>query len=176
MQKRDANINFARYIKSVYESWFMGTSEDQPLLSKDVFRQKVFPYVSEERPTLVIIVDNLRYDQWKIMEGSLQEYYAIDEDLYCSILPTATQYARNAMFAGMMPLEISRKYPDLWIEDYDEQGKNLNEERFLSDQVKRNNLNIRLLYDKVNSNRDGAKYAENQRVRQDNELSPYGPF
>jgi CheY-like chemotaxis protein len=170
MQKKDANINFARYIRTVYQSWFDPGQSDRPLLSPDVFKKRVFPLLGGD-PVVVIVVDNLRYDQWKLMEGLLQEYYSIEEELYCSILPSATQYARNAMFSGMMPLEISRMFPRLWVEDYDEQGKNLNEMDFLQEQLKRNGLNIKLFYEKVNSNRDGAKFADNPNLLLSNELS-----
>ena len=171
MQKSDANSNFARFIKSSYTNWFGGDDNDRPLLSKDVFKHRVFPHLQKGIPVVVIVVDNLRYDQWKIMESLMQELYTVEEEMYCSILPTATQYARNAMFAGMMPLEISRKHPDLWVEDIEDEGKNLHEKELLEAQLKRNNLDVRLLYDKINSNRDGVKYVENPNLLLSNDLS-----
>jgi len=170
MQKRDANINFARFIRSSYQDWFDSGETGTPILSPDVFRKRVFPLLGEG-PVIVIVVDNLRYDQWKLMEGMIQEYYSLNEELYCSILPSATQYARNAMFSGMMPLEISRRYPELWVEDYDEQGKNLHEKEFLESQLRRNGLDVKLLYSKINNNREGAKFAENPNLLLDNDLS-----
>ncbi len=171
MQKKDANINFARYIRSVYEDWFGSGQEERPLISKDIFKQRVFPKLKAGLPVVVIIVDNLRYDQWKVMEGLVQEYYTVEEELYCSILPTVTQYARNAMFAGLMPLEISKMHPELWVEDFDEGGKNLNEEELLQAQLKRNKLDIKLMYDKITNNRDGIKLAENPKQLLGNDLS-----
>lgn len=171
MQKSDANDNFARYIRSVYADWFISKDSDRPLLSMDVFPKRVFPKLDNGRPVVMIIVDNLRYDQWKLMEGLIQEYYTVDEELYCSILPSATQYARNAMFAGLMPLEISKRYPQFWVEDYEEQGKNLYEMELLKEQLKRNRLDIKVLYDKITSNKDGVKYADNPNLLLDNDLS-----
>jgi len=171
MQKKDANINFARYIRSVYTDWFSAKNADGPLLSKDIFKQRVFPKLMTDRPVVVIIVDNLRYDQWKVMEGLVQEIYTVEEELYSSILPTATQYARNAMFAGLMPLEISRMHSDLWIEDHDERSKNMYEEELLRAQLKRNRLDVRLFYEKVNNIRDGNKLAENPKLLLGNDLS-----
>ncbi len=171
MQKKDANVNFARYIRSNYIDWFGSDEMDRPLLSKDIFKKRVFPYLRPYQPVVVIVVDNLRYDQWKLMEGLLQEYYTVEEELYCSILPTATQYARNAMFAGMMPLEISRKHPDLWVEDFDEGGKNLHEKELLQRQLDQNHLDIKMMYDKVTSNKDGVRFAENPKQLLANDLS-----
>lgn len=171
MQKSDANNSFARYIRSNYTDWFANDNVDRPMLSKDIFKRKVFPKLQPDQPIVVIVVDNLRYDQWKVMEGTLQEYYTIEEELYCSILPTATQYARNAMFAGMMPLEITKVHADLWVEDYDEGGKNLHEKELLLAQIKRSKLEIKLLYDKVTNNRDGIRLAENPKQLLENDLS-----
>ena len=171
MQKKDANVNFSRYIRSVYTDWFAKDQPERPLLSKDVFKHRVFPKLKTGHPVVVFIVDNLRYDQWKVMEGLLQELYTVEEELYCSILPTATQYARNAMFAGLMPLEISRMHPDLWVADYDEGGKNMHEKELLQAQLDRNNLNIKLMYEKINNNRNGNKLAENPKQLLANDLS-----
>jgi len=171
MQKKDANVNFSRYIRSVYTDWFATKQTDGPLLSKDVFKHRVFPKLKTDQPVVVIIVDNLRYDQWKVMEGSLQELYTVEEELYSSILPTATQYARNAMFAGLMPLEISRMHPDFWVEDHEEGGKNMYEKELLQAQLDRNNLNIKLMYEKINNNKDGNKLAENPKQLLTNDLS-----
>ena len=171
MQKKDANINFARYIRSVYENWFVLGEGEPPMLSKDVFKHRVFPKLQSNKPVVVIIVDNLRFDQWKVFESLIQEYYTVEQELYCSILPTTTQYARNAMFSGLMPLEISRKHADLWVEDFEEGGKNLYEKELLQAQLRRNNLDVKLMYQKISNIRDGAKLVENPKMLLANDLS-----
>jgi len=171
MQKKDANINFARYIRSNYKEWFSSHNGEKPLLSNEVFKHRVFPKLKTGRAVVVFVVDNLRYDQWKIMESLLQEYYTVEEELYCSILPTATQYARNAMFSGLMPLEITKIHPEYWVEDHEEGGKNLNEMALIESQLKRNNLDVKLMYEKINNNREGSKIADNPKMLLRNDLS-----
>ena len=136
MQKTEANTQFFRFVKSNYKDWMKGI--DAPLLSHNLFRKKVLPWMQEHKPTYMIVIDNLRYDQWKIIEPSvLQEFSMVEEDMYTSILPTATQYARNAIFAGLLPSEIEKRFPDKWMNDEDEGGKNMFEEDFLKDQLQR---------------------------------------
>lgn len=136
MQKTEANTQFFRFVKSNYKNWIQGI--DAPLMSHNLIRKKVLPVMQEHIPTYLIVIDNLRYDQWKIIEPSvLQEYSVIEEDMYTSILPTATQYARNAIFAGLLPSEIEKRFPDKWMNDEDEGGKNMFEEDFLQDQLQR---------------------------------------
>jgi hypothetical protein len=108
------------------------------LLSNELLKKKAFPLINENTPVFFILIDNLRYDQWKIINPLITEYFRLDEeDTYSSILPTATQYARNAIFSGLMPLEMEKRFPSLWQNDDDEGGKNLHEETFLgrSDQT-----------------------------------------
>lgn len=171
MQKKEANQSFARYIKREYHSWFAGDRESKPMLSPDIFKKKVFPKLGTDAPVVAIIVDNLRYDQWKIMEGQVQELFSVGEELYFSILPTATQYARNAMFAGLMPLEISKMYPEYWVLDHEDKGKNLYESELMKLQLQRNNLSASLYYDKINNNRAGQKLVENLQPILDSQLS-----
>src|SRR5690606_37422777 len=109
-----------------------------PVMSHQLFRKKVFPSLQEDKPTFFFLIDNLRYDQWRVINEVITNYFRLeDEDSYYSILPTATQYARNAIFSGLMPLEMEERFPDLWQNDEDEGGKNLYEDRCLADQVKR---------------------------------------
>ena len=137
MQKADANAQFSKFIEKNYISW-MKNPEEGPVLSHQLFKQKVFPGLQDSKPTFFFLIDNLRYDQWKIINDVLSDYYRLDsEEVFYSILPTATQYARNAIFSGLTPLEMERRFPTLWQNDEDEGGKNLYEDKFLEDQVKR---------------------------------------
>ncbi len=171
MQKKDANLNFARYIRNEYPGWFSKENADRPLISPDIFKHRVFPKLSDNQPVVVIIVDNLRYDQWKLLESLVQEDYTVHEELYFSILPTATQYARNAMFAGLMPLEIAKMYPDLWVFDHEDIGKNLHEKEFLEYQLQRAGLSKKIYYEKINNNKSGKKIADNPKFLLEHDLS-----
>ena len=130
MQKAEANAQFFKFIKNNYKDWMNG--ENAPLMSHNILRKKVVPLMTDDKPTYMIVIDNLRYDQWKIIEPSVLEDFAIEnEEIYTSILPTATQYARNAIFAGLLPSEIQKRHPNMWKDDEDEGGKNMYEEEFL---------------------------------------------
>ncbi len=153
MQKTEANVNFTKFIKDYYEDW-LNTPEDEerPILSHELLRKKVLPDLRDrERPLFFILVDNLRFDQWKMIEPTLAQYFNVkEEDTYCSILPTTTAYARNAIFSGMMPLEMAEKHGDLWLNDDDEGGKNNSEKAFLERQLKRYGLSsLKFSYHKV---------------------------
>ena len=124
-QKSDANAQFCKYIKRNYESWI--DSESRPLMSNDVFKRKVFPLLDAGEKVFFVLIDNFRLDQWRIIKPLLAEYYNLAEALYCSILPTATQYARNAIFSGLMPVQIEKMFPELWVDEDSEEGKNVNE-------------------------------------------------
>ena len=148
MQKRDANAQFCRFVDENYRDWLHG-DEDAPLLSHQVLERKLFDIVGKE-PVFLIVIDNLRMDQWQVLKPLVSDYFNIEsEELFYSILPTATHYARNALFAGLMPLEIERKYPNLWLNENDEGGKNMHEEELLEANLKRHNKNIRMSYNKV---------------------------
>ncbi|MFO7868423.1 MAG: PglZ domain-containing protein [Bacteroidales bacterium] len=152
MQKQEANASFSKYIQKQYISWMSGASEDRPLLSPGLLKEKVFPHLnhSPERPTVLLVLDNLRYDHWMTLRTFFYEYFFIEsEDLYCSILPTTTQYARNAMFAGFMPLDIEKRYPHIWKNDEDEDGKNNSEEELLRAHMKRLGIQESLYYKKI---------------------------
>lgn len=136
-QKSEANSEFSRFVVRNYENW-IGDKIEAPVMSHNLVRRKVFPHLTEERPTIMLLLDNLRYDQWKVIKPVLSEIFRVeDEDYFFSILPTATQYSRNAIFAGMLPNDIERVFPDLWKNDVDEGGKNLYEHDFLKEQVRR---------------------------------------
>ncbi len=136
-QKEEANSAFFKFIERNYEDWLYD-DEDAPILSHQVFKEMVVPHLSDKEKVMLIMVDNLRYDQWKVIEPIFNKYYNVNkESIYSSILPSATQYARNAFFAGLTPLDIQKKYPDYWLNDNEEGNKNSYEKDFLADQLKR---------------------------------------
>jgi hypothetical protein len=136
-QKQEANVEFSRFIVKNYEDW-INNKKEGPVQSHNLMRRQVFPHLSEETPVLMVLLDNLRYDQWRVIEPIISELFRIeDESYFFSILPTATQYSRNAIFAGLLPVDIEKLHPEMWKNDNDEGGKNLFEHEFLKDQVKR---------------------------------------
>ena len=171
MQKREANDLFSRYVDNAYLDWMEG--EDAPLLSHDLFSEKVFPALNDQRSTFVLLLDNLRYDQWKVIQPELMKYFRLSEEsMFSSILPTATQYARNAMFAGLMPDEIKRRYPDRWKDENDEESKNQFEEFFLREQLDRHGYkDIRFSYHKVVQQAYGKKLVDQVRNMAQNPLN-----
>jgi len=152
MQKNEANQTFFRFIRDNYLKWFGKPPGERPLLSTDVFRQKVFPLLAGGKKVFVLVIDNLRYDQWRVLSPVFGEYFRTDEEmLYFSILPTATMYARNALFAGLFPSEIEKLYPGLWEDDDNEGNKNPHEEELLQKQMIRLGRKERLYFDKSSS-------------------------
>ncbi len=134
MQKSEANAQFFKFIRNNYKDWING--EDAPLMSHNIIRKKVAPLMRDDKPTYMIVIDNLRYDQWKIIEPSVLEDFVVESsEMYTSILPTATQYARNSIFAGLLPSEIQKRHPNMWKNDEDDGGKNMFEEEFLLDNL-----------------------------------------
>ncbi|MFZ4862221.1 PglZ domain-containing protein [Sphingobacterium sp. Mn56C] len=137
MQKSEANSIFSKFIEKNYLQW-INNPETAPILSHQLFKKKVFPALSTEKPTFFFLIDNLRYDQWRQINNVITDYFRLEEEAsYYSILPTATQYARNAIFSGLTPLEMEKRFPSLWQNDEDEGGKNMHEDKFLADQIKR---------------------------------------
>lgn len=155
-QKVEANLNFCRYIKRNYENWLNNPNIEKPLLSHQIMKKKVFPEVGKGKPVFVILIDNLRFDQWKTIEPIVQEYFNVDsEETYYSILPTTTAYARNAIFSGMLPSEMAKTNPDLWVGEDEDDGKNNFEDEFLNKQLRRNNMNIKSSYHKIKKLEEG---------------------
>ena len=154
MQKEEANIGFAKFVKKNYMSWL---GQREMMMSPDVFKLKVFPTLSTGKKVFFIVLDNFRYDQWKTIETELSDF-EIDEQLYCSILPTATQYARNAIFSGLMPDQIARMFPDLWVDEDEDEGKNLNEAPLIQTQIDRYRRHDTFSYHKINTTDDAERY------------------
>lgn len=170
-QKSEANAQFGKFIDKNYANWF--GSSDAPTMSHNLFREKVVPELSKEQPTLFIVIDNLRYDQWKAFEPIIQTYYKKEyEKPYYSILPTATQYARNAIFSGLMPSDMERLHPNYWKNDTDEGGKNMFENEFLQAQLKRLGLgHLKCEYTKITNLKSGKKLVDNFKSKKDNDLT-----
>ncbi len=138
MQKNEANKEFSKFVMKRYEGWLGSEDDESPTMSHNLMRKKVFPNVKEGTPTIMLLMDNLRFDQWKILEPIFNENFRVEEeDFFYSILPTSTQYSRNAIFAGMMPLDIQKRFRDKWLNDNEQGGKNMHEHDFLADQIQR---------------------------------------
>jgi CheY-like chemotaxis protein len=162
MQKNDANTAFSKFIKNNYVDWFSDSCNEKPIMSHTIFKEKIIPYLENGEKIFVMLIDNFRYDQWKSLLPYFSRYYNVEqEDITCSILPTATAYARNAIFAGLMPAGIQKLYPDIWLNDDDEGNKNEYEEELLNSQLKRFGLNKKVYYNKIFDNKQGEKIAQN---------------
>lgn len=169
-QKSEANTLFFKFIKKNYQDWLM--SHDSPTFSHTLFKDYVVPHLNDENSLLWIVIDNLRYDQYRVIEPLINNHYKKDEEhSYFSILPTATQYARNAIFSGMMPSEMEKRYPRYWKNDTDDGGKNMFENEFLSEQIRRMNLKINHEYYKIISLKDGKDLANNYNGTKQNDLT-----
>lgn len=170
-QKVEANSQFGKFIERNYEEWFLPKA-DAPIQSHTLFKELVVQELKKkERPVLFVVIDNLRYDQWKAFESVVADYYKLEKEVpYYSILPTATQYARNAIFSGLLPAEMEKKHPDLWKNDPEEGGKNLYEAEFLAAQLKRLGLNIKSDYFKITNLASGKKLVDNFKTLKENDL------
>ena len=178
MQKQEANRGFAKYIKKNYLDWISlpptpskGKGSPVPMLSPELFKNKVFPLLNEGEKVFLVVLDNFRYDQWKMLERELASDFVIDEDLYCSILPTATQYARNAIFSGLMPDQIAKMFPDLWVDEDEEEGKNLNEEPLIRTQLERYRRKNTFSYHKINTSTEAEKLVQQLNSLDRNDLN-----
>jgi CheY-like chemotaxis protein len=162
-QKIEANASFSKFVMRNYESWLNDAKADKPLLSHQIMKRKVFPELGKGKPVFVIVIDNLRFDQWKVLEPIVREYFVVDkEEHYYSILPTTTAYARNAIFSGQLPAEMAKTSPDLWVGEDEEEsrGKNNSEDEFLNRQLRRNNLQAKMSYHKIKNQEEGRNLAD----------------
>lgn len=184
-QKEEANVGFAKFIKQNYLRWVEERDDKfkaavrkpvtqsascvaAPLMSPDIFKTKVFPLLDQGEKVFVIVIDNFRYDQWRMLAQEIGDSFEIDEDLYMSILPTATQYARNAIFSGLMPNKIAQMFPTLWVDEDEEEGKNLNEGPLVQTQLERYRRRNTFSYHKVNDSQGADRL-----LQQFNQLSQY---
>jgi CheY-like chemotaxis protein len=172
MQKSEANKLYGKFVENNYIGWLNGKNPNPPLFSHTLFKSKVAPMLDKDETTFLVLIDNLRYDQWKIIQPIIAEYFKVDtEDLYSSILPTATQYARNSFFAGLMPSEIEKRFPKLWLNDEEEGGKNMHEEELLAEQLKRLGKDVKMSYNKITNHAAGKKLSENINNLSQNKLN-----
>lgn len=169
MQKQEANRGFAKYIKQHYMDWMAG--KEHPMLSPELFKNMVFPLLNKGRKVFLVVLDNFRYDQWKMLEREIGDQFEIDENLYCSILPTATQYARNAIFSGLMPEQIEKMFPELWVDEDEAEGKNLNEEPLIQTMLERYRKKNTFSYHKINTSLEADKLLAQLNDLQRNDLN-----
>lgn len=170
MQQLDANQGFAKFIRKNYLEW-LSDSDNRPIMSPDIFKKKVFPLLNQKEKVFLIVFDNFRYDQWKVISRELADEFMFDEDLYLSILPTSTQYARNAIFAGLMPDQIASMFPDLWVDEDEDEGKNLNESPLVETQIERYRRHDTFSYTKLNNSNDSEKLVQQFHTLIGNDLS-----
>ena len=176
MQKEEANLGFAKYISKNYIDWVALQKsphpiEGKPMMSPDIFKDKIFPLLDKGEKVFFIVIDNFRYDQWKVLAQDIADLFDIDEDMYMSILPTATQYARNAIFSGLMPNKIAELFPDLWVDEDEEEGKNLNEKPLIQTQLNRFRKHYSFSYHKVNDSMGADKFLDKYNEIAGNDLN-----
>lgn len=170
-QKQEANKEFCKYVSRNYLNWIKNPA-DAPTLSNTLMRFKVFPFIEPDVPTFMILMDNLRFDQWKMIEPILNENFrVVSEDSFFSILPTTTQYSRNAIFSGLMPAEIDQRYPNMWVNDEEEGGKNLHEYDLLKEQILRMKKNLKTSYTKITTLDGGKTMVSNMNNMMQNNLN-----
>ena len=162
MQKREANNEFCKFVRKNYMSWMKSlvnhqADEARPLMSPDILKTQVFPALDRGEKVFLLVIDNLRWDQWQMMLPGIAELFSVEESMYCSILPTATQYARNAIFSGLMPMEIESVFPEFWVDEDSEQGKNLSEAPMVKTLLQRFRRKDAFSYHKINDSQGAEK-------------------
>ncbi len=172
-QKQEANNEFFKFISKHYASWVSPKSDDGPIMSHNLMQFKVLPHLEKGTPLFFILIDNLRYDQWKAIQPIFSESFRVqEEDTFYSILPTATQYSRNAIFAGMLPIDIEKQFPNSWKNDDEEGGKNLFEETFLQERIKKQYKGeVKVSFTKITNHIDGQKLVDQIHNYLENDLN-----
>ncbi len=172
-QKQEANTEFFKFISKNYASWVGPKAVDAPIMSHTLLKFKVLPHLEKGVPLFFVLIDNLRFDQWKTIQPIFAESFRIhEEETFYAILPTATQYARNAIFAGMLPVDIEKNFPQQWKNDDEEGGKNLYEEDFLRAQLRKmGKADLKISYTKITNNHDGQKLVDNMHNMLQNDLN-----
>lgn len=162
-QKKEANTEFFKFISRNYGEWMTNPAADSPVMSHSLMKFKVLPHIEPEKPLFFILIDNLRFDQWKAIQPLFSQNFRVqEEETFYAILPTATQYSRNAIFAGLTPLEIEKRFPAEWKNDDEEGGKNLHEETFLKNLLEREGLkDARYSYTKITNHNEAHKLVDN---------------
>ncbi len=160
MQKTEANSAFAKFVKRNYERWI--TTPDHPLMSHELFKTHIFPMLDNGEKVCFVVIDNFRLDQWRTIRPLLGDYFNVEQEkLYTTILPTATQYARNAIFSGLMPIDIERMFPDLWVDEDEDEGKNVNEAPLIQTIIDRYRKHFKFSYNKMNDSVAGERLLQN---------------
>ncbi|MDR1557537.1 MAG: PglZ domain-containing protein [Tannerellaceae bacterium] len=170
MQKREANNSFGKFVRRNYIDWIQNP-DNRPLMSPDLFKKRVFPLLDKDEKLFFILIDNFRLDQWRVVKELLADTFTFDENLYYSILPTATQYARNAIFSGLMPAQIEQLFPELWVDEESEEGKNLNEAPLIQTQIDRFRRKYTFSYTKANDSQHGERLLNNIASLMQNQLN-----
>lgn len=169
-QFTEANNEFGKFIEKNYKHWI--SSDEKILLSHRLMQDKVIPLIDKGVNVFLLVIDNLRYDQWKLIHPIISDFYKIDEEiLYCSILPTATQYARNSIFSGLLPSEIEKQFPQYWVHDEEEEGKNMYEKELLTQMLERYHKDYTCYYEKVNNSKVGEHVVKNLNQIIENKLN-----
>lgn len=168
-QKREADKEFYKWVKRNYEDWVAG--DDGPLMSPRIMPRKVFPMLDAGEKVFFVLIDNFRLDQWRTIKPILAEYFTFDESICTTILPTATQYARNAIFSGLMPAQIEKMFPDLWVDEDSEEGKNINESPLIATLFERYRRHYKFSYNKINDSAAGEKLLRDFRQLEGNDLN-----
>ncbi len=169
-QKAEANNEFAKFVRKNYIDW-VNSPDDRPMMSPDVFKKVIFPLMQNGEKVFLVVFDNFRFDQWREISKQLADDFVFDEQLYLSILPTATQYARNAIFSGLMPSQIAQMYPDLWVDEDEEEGKNLNEEPLIQTLLDRYRKRNTFSYFKLNNSSESEKLVDRFKNLMNNDLN-----
>jgi DNA-binding response OmpR family regulator len=160
MQKSEANVQWSKFVEHNYINWLNGRLP-APTMSHTLIKNNVISLLENKEPIFFMLIDNLRLDQWKMIQPIISDYFKIDtEEVYCGILPTATQYARNAIFSGLMPSEMEKRFPNIWLNDEDDGGKNMHEEEFLREQLKRLGKDVKMSYNKITNLNAGKKLVD----------------
>lgn len=176
-QYREANSQFARFVEGAYPGWIAAAQggdkpgESRPALSHDVIPTWVLPKLKDGRPVVFLLIDCMRYDQWLLFEKLLYPLFEVEKGWHVGLLPTATPFSRNAIFSGLLPIDIGRRFPQFWstADREDEASLNQHEAEYLQDLLKRKHLTaadgggVRMRYDKLVSGNDGAAFADSVR-------------
>jgi DNA-binding response OmpR family regulator len=172
MQKEEANQQFVRFVTNEYKGWVNGSSDEIPVMSHTLMKNKILPVLQSQKPTFLFVIDNLRYDQWKSIQPFFEEDFRINsEELYYAILPSTTQYARNSLFSGLLPSEIQKKYPQYWLSEHEEGSKNQFESELLGEFLQRFGTQMKHSYHKVLNLSFGRKVVESLPNLMNNDLN-----
>ncbi|MDR2887276.1 MAG: PglZ domain-containing protein [Bacteroidales bacterium] len=171
-QEHEAENLFSKFIINNYHGWLQPENTAKPILSPELLPAKVFPHLKQGVPVFFLLIDNMRLDQWRAISAELAGLYrTVEEDIYFSILPTATQFCRNTIFAGLMPSAIAETMPCYWVDEEEEHGKNNFEEKMLEQHLLRRKIDIRWTYNKIHNSQEGKKVNEKLPVLLKNDLN-----